>query len=156
LGRAFVNNELRRLAIALRPFSRREQPTMLKIQFFFVRCIRKSRRFGKFQPRTHEKVENGEKTAYISHATNSIDYYLILRQLIPMPRALPTKVRENVEFGLLFGWRSEEVAASNKVSIRTVERTKMNLNRFGASLPPELVRQGRPKILTHEAEEVSV
>jgi hypothetical protein len=120
------------------------------------RCIRKSRRFGKFQPRTHEKVENGEKTAYISHATNSIDYYLILRQLIPMPRALPTKVRENVEFGLSLGWRSEEVAASNKVSIRTVERTKMNLNRFGASLPPELVRQGRPKILTHEAEEVSV
>jgi hypothetical protein len=51
-----------------------------------------------------------------------------------MPRALSTKVRENIEFELLFGWKPEEVAVLNKIFIRIVERIKTNLNRFNVSI----------------------
>jgi hypothetical protein len=110
----------------------------------------------KFAPRTHEKVRNDEKSAYISYTTNSIDYYLILRQLISMPRALSTKVRENVKFELSLGWKPEEIAASNKISIRTVKRIKTNLNRFSVSTSFQFINQGRPRILTKEIENINI
>jgi hypothetical protein len=56
-----------------------------------------------------------------------------------MPRALSTKMRENVEFELSLGWKPEEVAVSNKISIRIVERIKTNLNRFDAFTSFQLV-----------------
>lgn len=74
---------------------------------------------------------------------------------MPSRRKLAVAVTQKIEDYLRAGLDVQEVrtALNNKVSVRHVQRLTRRLKDFGTVSPEPLCRQGRPRVITPEAQE---
>ena len=72
-----------------------------------------------------------------------------------MPQHLKQEKRDAAKTLLLEGEKDHAAIADElRVSIQTIKNYSTNLKKFGDVLPPKVVRQGRPTIVTKEMTEV--
>ena len=71
-----------------------------------------------------------------------------------MPSSIPAAKRERVKVKLALGLPSKIIQKQTNISLRTVQRIHTNLKRYGSTRAPKAPKQGRPRVITHEMEEV--
>ncbi|KAK5191927.1 hypothetical protein LTR16_007518, partial [Cryomyces antarcticus] len=70
-----------------------------------------------------------------------------------MPAPTPEHVVGQVKALIESGWSNEDIVKATKAQIRTVQRIRANLDKFGTPRPPQLKKIGRPRLIPQYGEE---
>jgi hypothetical protein len=71
-----------------------------------------------------------------------------------MPSSIPAVKRERIKVKSVLSLSSKVIQKQTNVSLRTVQRIRTNLKRYGSTRSPKALQQGRPRVITPEMEEV--